>query len=152
MEDTVEVDRHDLAPVGFGHVEEGCGAQDAGVVDEHVDSTQRRAHLGHGVAVGDVSEADAGAAAQRAHQHGGGFGGRCVVVNNADVAPIACQPQCNRAPDAATGAGDESCACCGVDHGCLAPVAAEAEAARPLTWAAPCGPYWQLPESTAQYM
>ena len=123
MEDTVEVDRHDLAPVGFGHVEEGCGAQDAGVVDEHVDSTQRRAHLGHGVAVGDVSEADAGAAAQRAHRHGGGFCGGGDVVDYADVAPVTRQPQGNRAPDASTGAGDQGCACCRGVHGCLAPVA-----------------------------
>ena len=116
----LQVDAHDVVPLGLGHVDEHAVAQDAGVVDEDVEVAERldrRVDEALGaLPVGDVVAVGDGLAAERLDL-GDDLVGRAVVgagavvgaaaVVDDDLGPFGGEQQGVLAAEAAPGPGDD---------------------------------------------
>src|SRR5581483_2236793 len=113
VDDAVEVDRSDPAPVVDGHVGEAAGHADAGVVDEDIDRPGPLGQVGHGGGLGHVAAfGPAGAAPLGAE--GGGLPGRLGVDVGADHGGAGGEGGGGGPADPAAGAGHDHQL---VDHG-----------------------------------
>ncbi len=128
---TLQVHAHDAVPLVLGHVHDDAVAQDAGVVHQHVQVTERVDGLldeaTGAVPVGDVLAVDDGLAAHGADVvdgllGGGGVGTATLLVAaeivDHDLGALAREQQRVLAPEPATRAGDDGDATlqCTHDH------------------------------------